>query len=124
MRTDAEHIETVSADLQEVVPVGGVGIQRAKDFDQGFRLGVVGDGDLGNRLIGKPVYDTKRVPCEARVLILDWTEGRSAEFSAYAAGRLAKAQIRNIVFLKEEQVFIDDLPVVFDERAVFGYPFE
>ena len=124
MGADVEQIETVAAVLEEVVPVGGVGIQSAKDFDQGIRLCVVGDGDLGDRLIGKPVYDTKRAPREAGTLVPDRAEGRCAELGADATSRLAKAQIRDIVLFEEEQVFVDDLPVVFDEWAVFGYPFE
>ena len=119
-----EQIEAVAADIEEVVPVAGVWIQGAKDFDQGFRFGVIGDGDLGDGLIGKPVYDTKRAPRKAGALVPDWAESRRAEFGADAASRLAKAQIRNIVLFEEEQVFVDDLPVVFDERTVLGYPFE
>ena len=124
MRTDVEQIEAVAADVEEVVPATGVWIQGAKDFDQGFRFGVIGDGDLGDGFIGKPVYDIKRAPREAGTLAPDRAEGRRAQFGADTAGRLAKAQIRNILLFEEEQVFVDDLPVVFDERAVLGHPFE
>ena len=65
MGTNVEPIETVPADLEEVVPTGGVGIQGAKNFDQGFGFSVVGDGYLGDGLIGKPVYDAKQAPREA-----------------------------------------------------------
>ena len=124
MGTDVEQIEAVAADVEEVVPVGGIGIQGAKDFDQGFRFDVIGDGDLGDGLIGKPVYDIKRAPREAGTFVPDWAEGRRAKLRADAASRLAKAQIRNIVLFEVEQVLVDDLSVVFDERAVLGYPFE
>ena len=119
-----KQLETVSAGFEKVMPIGGVGAQGAKLFDQGFGLCVVGDGDPGDGLIGKTVYDPKWTSREARIFVPDRAESGCAEFGADAASRLAKAQIRNLIVFEEEQVVVDDLPVVVDERPVLGDPFE
>ena len=51
-------------------------------------------------------------------------EGGSTQLGADSAGRLTEAELRDIVLFEKEQIFVDDLAIVFNERAVFGYPFE